>query len=452
MHRLAPGLSPRLFLILLLLLVPLAFGCGSSEETAEGEETASADEEVAADSESQDDASSDGEAGEDEKKEKKKKERVEKPVSVNVVEAFRGELVVPVVAEGIIRARRTAELRFELAGKIERILVREGQKVRKGQLLAELDGREYRIRIEEAHNRYLQALGQVAVEERGRDLEEDQAKGDALRQALLDLAEMESRGEITRAERMNREIALGIQAVDEGGFRRELIEARSGMAQARADEEQARLNLEKTQVRAPFSGVLTGLTLAPGEWVNGNQAFLTLVDNVEIEAEVGVLESDLKSLEVGRPALLAIPALGDTIPVRVDVISPQIDPESRTCQVLLRLRSEDGRVKPGMFVRTFIAGEILPDRLLVPREAILTRDGRPLLFKVADGRSKWVYVQLGKRNDIFVEVTRVLQGGPLDVGTLVVISNHLTLAHDAKIKVKKTITPPNAWASFDREN
>ena len=105
-----------------------------------------------------------------------------------------------------------------------------------------------------------------------------------------------------------------------------------------------------------------------------------------------------------------------------------------------------------MFVRTFIAGEILPDRLLVPREAILTRDGRPLLFKVDEGRSHWVYVQIGKRNDLFVEIERVLQGGPLDEGTPVVVSNHLTLAHDAKIKIKKTLTPPNAWASFDRED
>ncbi|HKI83163.1 MAG TPA: biotin/lipoyl-binding protein, partial [Candidatus Krumholzibacteria bacterium] len=77
-------------------------------------------------------------------------EKPEKAVSVNVCDAFRGELVVPIVAEGTIRARHTAELRFELSGKIDRILVEEGQTVRKGQLLAELDGREYSIRIEEA--------------------------------------------------------------------------------------------------------------------------------------------------------------------------------------------------------------------------------------------------------------------------------------------------------------
>ena len=98
----------------------------------------------------------------------------------------------------------------------------------------------------------------------------------------------------------------------------------------------------------------------------------------KIEADIGVLESDLRALELGRPALVYIPALDLTVPAAVDVISPRIDPESRTCQVLVRLRSDDGKIKPGMFVRTSIAGEVYPDKLVVPREAILTRDGRSI--------------------------------------------------------------------------
>ena len=446
-----------LSLVLFLSFAPLTSGCGqkdkdtaaagdTADEAAEGKNKPGSGQSASTSAtKAKKDSSSSADTSST-----KKKVRKEKPVSVNVCNAFRGELVVPVVAEGTIRARRTAELRFELSGKIRRIAVKEGQSVKKGQLLAQLDDREYRIRIEEAHSRYLQALGKVAVEEDGSSLPQDSERAKVLRKKLQDLADMEARGEITRTERLDREIALGMEAVGEGGFRRELVEARSGLAQARADEEQARLNLEKTQLRAPFAGVVTGLTLAPGEWVNANQAFASLVDNVDIEAVVGVLESDLKNLELQRPALLAVPALGDTIPVRVDVISPRIDSASRTCQVLMRLRSEDGRVKPGMFVRALIAGEILKDRLLVPREAILTRDGRPLLFKVVDGRSKWVYVKLGAQNDRFVEIEKVLQGGPLEPGVPVIISNHLTLAHDAKIKIKKTVTPPDAWASFER--
>ncbi|MCK5407612.1 MAG: efflux RND transporter periplasmic adaptor subunit, partial [Candidatus Krumholzibacteria bacterium] len=144
--------------------------------------------------------------------------------------------------------------------------------------------------------------------------------------------------------------------------------------------------------------------------------------------------------------LITIPALGDTLRAQVDVISPQFDRDSRTCQVLLRLKNEDGRLRPGMFVRAIIAGEIFAERLLVPKEAILTRDGRPLLFTIEDNRAKWLYVQLGQQNDALVEVERVLQGGTLGEGDPVIVSDHLTLAHDAKVKIKKTLPVHDPWA------
>jgi multidrug efflux pump subunit AcrA (membrane-fusion protein) len=175
------------------------------------------------------------------------------------------------------------------------------------------------------------------------------------------------------------------------------------------------------------------------------------VDNVDLEAEVGVLESDLAGVAVGRPAIVVVPALDESLRVKVDVVSPNIDSDSRTCRVLLRVRNEGGHLQPGMFVRASIAGRIYPDKLMVPTEAILTRDGRPLLFKVEDKQAKWVYVKIGLRNDRFVEIERVLQGGPLDEGTLVIVSDHLTLSHDAKVRVKKVVDMTVAWASPDAE-
>jgi RND family efflux transporter MFP subunit len=205
------------------------------------------------------------------------------------------------------------------------------------------------------------------------------------------------------------------------------------------------LDLERAVLRAPFSGVITELVLNPGERVQAGETVCRLVDQVNIEANVGVLESDLGMIEPGRPALLTIPALGETIPVQVDVVSPDINTESRTCSILLRLKSKEGRVKPGMFVRAAIAGRVFPDRVMVPREAILTRDGRPVVFRIEEDRAKWVYVKLGERNEHLVEIKRVEQGGPLDPGTLVVVDNHLTLTHEAKIKVKKTRDPADPW-------
>jgi HlyD family secretion protein len=318
-------------------------------------------------------------------------------------------------------------------------------------LLIQLDDREFEMAAEEARSRYLQALSLLTIEDADLDSTVVETAIE-LRDQLADLERLEKSGKISRDERLAREIVLDVQALKEGKFRAEIAAARSGVSVARADLERARLNLERTQVRAPFDGVVNGLTLSAGEQVIVNQALFTLVDNVNIEAEVGVLEADVGKIAPGGAAILAIPALGDTMAARVDVVSPQFNRETRTCQVLMRLKNSDGRMRPGMFARALIAGERFEDRLLVPREAVLMRDGRPLVFKVEGDRAKWLYVELGESNDHLVEITSVLQGGTLDPDDRVVVSDHLTLAHDAKIKVRKTVTAGDPWvASQDSE-
>jgi RND family efflux transporter MFP subunit len=421
-----------------LLLLLLGSGCASD---GTGEEEAATEQGSGETAEAGEGAPAAGDAADDAEKEKAPPK--ETATSVTAAPVVRGELVVPVVAEGTIRARHTTEVKFEIAGKVTRVWVKEGQRVRKGQKLVSLDDREYRLALEEAESRYLQALGQLAVEEDGYSQEGAER---TLVERRAELMRLENEGEITREERLDRELELGMEAVEDGAYRRELLEVRSGLATARGDATRARLDIERTVLIAPFGGVITGLDLSAGERVQAGESLCRLVDDVNVEAAVGVLESDLGAIEVGRRALLTIPALADTLPVMVDVVSPDVDEDSRTCRILMRLRSEGGRVKPGMFVRAEIAGQIHPDRLLVPKEAILTRDGRPVIFKVDGDRARWVYVQLGVRNERLVEIKRIDQGGPLEPGTLVVVDNHLTLTHDAKIKVKKTLTVADPWA------
>jgi RND family efflux transporter MFP subunit len=370
--------------------------------------------------------------------------RRERSVTVNAARAIRADLVRPVVAEGRIRARHAAEIHSEITGRIVRVLVEEGQKVKRGQLILKIDDREYEMAAEEARARYLQALSLLTIE----DADVDTAlatRANAMRDELADLERLEKAGKITREERLAREIGMDVQALKEGKFRGEIAAARSGVSIARADLERARLNLERTEIRAPFDGVISGLTLSAGEQLKVNQTLCTLVDNVNIEAEVGVLEADVGKIAPGGAAILAVPALGDTFAVEVGVVSPQFDATTRTCQVLIRLQNAEGRMRPGMFTRALIAGERFEDRLLVPREAILTRDGRPLLFKVEDGRAKWLYVTLGESNDHMVEITSVIQGGTLEPDDRVVVSDHLTLAHDAKLKVRRTVPAADPW-------
>jgi multidrug efflux pump subunit AcrA (membrane-fusion protein) len=84
--------------------------------------------------------------------------------------------------------------------------------------------------------------------------------------------------------------------------------------------------------------------------------------------------------------------------------------------------------------------------LLVPQDAVLIRDDRPLVFKRDDDRAKWLYVDIGLQNDEWVEILSVHSGGSLAPGDEVVVSDHLTLAHEAKIKVRKRLPANDRWA------
>lgn len=427
------------FLSSVLLLALLMAGCGGVD-AEDGVSSGPAVEQAAEAAESEA-----GAAPAEAKKSEKKKPRKERSTSVTVAEVVRRDLVLPVRAEGSIRARNTSDVAFETSGRVAQVWVEEGQRVKRGQRLVGLDDRELKLALEEARSRYLQALGRLAVEEDG--YAEGQKAERVLEEQTEELARRERSGEISRRERLDRELELGMKAVRDGAYRRELLEVRSGLAKARADAERLAIELERTVLRAPFSGVVSGLELDPGEHVQVGQKACRLVDDVHLEAAIGVLESDLAAVAEGDPALLEIPALGESVPVQVDVVAPEVAADSRTCQVLLRLTSGDQRIKPGMFVRAAVAGQILPDRILVPREAIVTRDGRPVLFRVEDDRAKWVYVKLGAQNEKLVEIARVDQGGPLDPGTRVIVDNHLTMTHDAKVKVKKTVEVPDPWSA-----
>ena len=428
-------------------------GCGDGSEGdpsgSDSTTVAEAEDKTAAEGETtaEEDGKAVAEAIKDDEKKEKKKTR-EKTTSVHAVAAMKGNLVIPVIAEGKIRARRNGEIRAEIAGRIERLYVEEGSRVKKGHLIARLDGREYELAIDEARSRYLESLSRLLIEEERMD---PQGNGD-LDERLTQLWNDERYGRVSRAQRQEAQREIEIAALQSGEYRRDLVEVRTGLSAAQADEERARLNLERTEIRAPFTGVISKLTLNQGQRVTAGEVLCSLIDNVDIEAAVGVLESDLRGLEVGRPVLLAIPALAETLLATVDVISPTIDSDSRTCQILIRYKSEDGRLRPGMFVRASIAGQSFPDRLLVPREAILTRDGRPLLFRVDGNRAKWVYVTLGLQNDHSVEIARVLQGGPVEAGTQVIVSDHLTLTDEGKIKVKKVRDFADPWIRPAEEN
>lgn len=367
----------------------------------------------------------------------------EKAIKVNVGGVRRGDLVLPVYADGAIRTPRSVNVKTKVGGQLMEVKVRDGDRVRRGQLLARIDPREYEIALEESRYRHLSALSQMAAEADTTSVNQEAVRRFADARAALTSAR--DRGELARELYAERLLELEMRALQDGAFRESVFQQRTGLADARLAEERARLNLEYTEVRAPFDGVVQGLAMVAGEIVGTGTQVCTIYNNDRLEAAVNVLEADLGHLDEGRPVLLAVAATGDTLRTAVDVISPNLDERSRTCEVIIRFANPDGRLRPGMFVRAQIAGVIHHDKLLVPKDALLIRDNRPLVFKRDGDHAKWLYVDTGLENEDWVEITAVHSGGSLDPGDEVVVSDHLTLAHEARISIRKRTEPVDRW-------
>jgi RND family efflux transporter MFP subunit len=199
------------------------------------------------------------------------------------------------------------------------------------------------------------------------------------------------------------------------------------------------LTLEKTKIRAPFSGIITNIQISPGENVSAGAELFTLVNINRIQVHAKVLESEIGKMKVGREVDLKFSAYPDQVFMgRVQAISPIVDAADKTCNVIIDMINVGEAIKPGMHAEVEIAAEIYPDRLLVPQDAILTRSGRKLVFVVEDERAKWKYIEVGLENEFFAEVLPTDDpGGGIEPGDQVLIDGHFTIAHDARVSIVK---------------
>jgi RND family efflux transporter MFP subunit len=207
--------------------------------------------------------------------------------------------------------------------------------------------------------------------------------------------------------------------------------AMKGLTQAEINVKMAQIALEKTTIRAPFSGVITDIKVSPGENITVGRDLFTLVNISRIRVHARVLESEIGKMKVGREVDLNFSAYpGKVFKGKVSAISPVVNAEDKTCKVFVDVDNPKEEIKPGMHAEVEIAAEIHKNRLLVPQDAILTRSGRKLLFVVEEGLAKWRYIEVGLENEDFAEV---LDG--VEAGEQVIVEGHFTLAHDASVKV-----------------
>jgi len=362
----------------------------------------------------------------------------EASILVKVVQAKRGDLIIKLKSPGEAVTNKKIKMTAEVSGVIKRLNIEESKHVREGELLLELNDDVYRLALEKAQASQLNALSQFLLEKRFAGPEEKLSISDQqkIQEATKDFEEARKLyrdGKISteKFEKASREYEMAL--IESGGKKEEILAATKGLTRAEIEVKEAQMNIEKTKIRAPFSGVICDIKVLPQEFVTANRELFTLVNISQIQVHAKVLESEIGKMKVGREVDLKFSAFPEKIfKGQVRAISPIINPEDKTCNVIIEVANPQEEIKPGMHAEVEIAAEIHKDKLLIPQEAILVRGGRKLAFVVEGGLAKWRYIDVGLENEDYAEI---LDG--VKEGELVIIEGHFTLAHDARVKVEE---------------
>lgn len=369
------------------------------------------------------------------------------PIPVQVANAEIKDLIIRVSATGRTRAQQQLVLTAEVSSRIDSVFVREGQSVKKGEVLATIDDTDFRLKLREAQEQLTKATIEYGEQlgERRQALHRTDGSGEKLlnvaaaEQAYKQAQQNFVAGKITREELLLYERELAAAKIFAETSKKTLIASRSGLAQALVNVERARLELQRTRLFAPFNGVIGNLKIAPGMQVSAGTECLTLVDLSKLLVDIEILESDIALVKTGNKATATFTAFpGETFPGEVIAVNPLIDPEKKTRRATVLLDNRERKLIPGMYSFVKFEAEIHKDRLLVPKEAVVLRDQRPVVFVIRedpDGvlRAKWNYIEIGLQNEEYVEI--LWSKFNIQPGEPVAISNHYTMIHDAVVKV-----------------
>lgn len=278
------------------------------------------------------------------------------------------ELTARYAATATLQAEHEAKLISEVPGTVLELLVEEGDQVHKGQLLARVDAAHSRLQLREA---------EADLQRRKNDVD---------------------RGEKLLGRKL---IAANVQD-----------QAESDFAVRHADVNLARVRVEKSDIRAPFDGVVTRRWIKQGQLLAANDAVFDMANFADLRAELRVPERDAVAIAAGQTVNFTVDALGNRrFEAKVERVAPVVERDSGTVKVTVRVDNRDRSLRPGLFTRMDIAFLHVADAVLMPKAAVLGSRGAETAYVIEDGKAHIRTIRTGFDSGGRIQVIEGLAAG-----------------------------------------
>lgn len=298
-----------------------------------------------------------------------------------------------IVCNGRLRAKAKSELNFNGQGIIAEVFVREGQHIGKGKLIATLDKQDRQRELEKAKHELQRA----------------------------------------KVELTDKLIGLGyndMNAVPADVMER--AEVMSGYYSAKFQLQSAKKALEECNLYAPFSGRIADLE---AKRFQKNDKVCTLVDDSGFEVEFRILEAELSGVRIGQ-SVKVTPFVQDSIQYegRVTEINPLVD-DKGLVKIKAQLSNRGNTLLDGMNVRVIVEVK-MQHMFVVPKDAVVERDGYQVIFLLEEGRAVWTYVDVEHSNISSFAITGCQRKETtIKEGDIVITSGNLNLADGTEVIV-----------------
>jgi len=311
---------------------------------------------------------------------------------VSVMELHYSDFNNEIISNGKLIALKKADLKFRSSENVVAILVENGDRVEKGQAIAKLD------------SFYLTSTLKQTI------IQYEKARVD-LQDVIMSL------GYNNKDTSLIPEVTM------------KTARARSGIDKAQSDLEMAEYNLHASVLTSPFAGIVANLFYKENNLYNQGEKFCTIIDDSQFEAEFPVLESEISSISKGQTVRIIPYSFGDVI-VKGEItrINPVVD-QNGMVKVNAVCKNTGHNLFEGMNIK-IILEERVPNQLVIPKQAMVLRSEKQVVFTYKNGKAFWVYVKTGLENISSFSITEGLHEGDS-----VIYEGNLNLAHDADVVI-----------------